>query len=233
MLNNDEVVAIIPARGGSKRLPRKNVLPISGKPCIAWTIEAAINSKFIDHIVVSTDDEETKMIGRMHSDIHIVDRPAELGTDSSTSVDVVSHVLEDKKTTLKNASWLILLQPTSPLRTVEDIDAAFELVDQKHAQGAISVCQVSHPREWIAHAKPGESLKEYFLGTDLGGRVQDFPKAYTINGAIYIIRIDLFMREKTFFADSAILAYDMDRSKSVDIDDEFDFKLAEYLLGTN
>ena len=233
MLNNDEVVAIIPARSGSKRLPRKNVLAIADKPCITWTIEAAINSKFIDHVVVSTDDEEIKQIGRTYREIYVVDRPDELATDSSTSVDVVSHVLEDKKTTLKNASWLILLQPTSPLRTAEDIDAAFELVNQKNAQGAISVCQVSHPREWIAHAKPGESLKEFFLGTDLGGRAQDFPKAYTINGAIYIIRIELFMREKTFFADSAIVAYDMDRSKSVDIDDEFDFKLAEFLLRTN
>ncbi len=233
MLNEDEVVAIIPARGGSKRLPKKNLLPIAGKSCISWTIEAAIDSKYTDHIVVSTDDDETKKIGRQHEGVHIIDRPSELATDTSTSVDVVLHALENKKSIVGNASWLILLQPTSPLRRADDIDAAFQMVDQKNAEGAISVCQVSHPREWITQAKPGESLNKNVRSTVLTEKAQEFPKVYSVNGAIYIIRIELFRREKTFFANGDILAYEMDRSKSVDIDDEFDFKLAEFLLGKN
>ena len=233
MLNKEKVLAIIPARGGSKRLPRKNVLTLAGKPCISWTIEAALESEYIDDIVVSTDDPETKSIARGHRGIEVVDRPRSLALDSTRTVDVVFHVLETYKFKTIDYQWFILLQPTSPLRTSSDIDAAFDLIRTRNAMGAVGICATPHPREWIASTTPGQSLDEFFRSTALNESSTVLPKSYTVNGAIYILRITLFSKEKTFFPFAHILGYEMGRHRSVDIDNKFDFDFASYLLNNS
>ena len=127
MINNKRVVAIIPARGGSKRLPRKNVLPLAGKPLIVWSIEAALASVYIDKTIVSTDDAEIAEISRIAGASVPFMRPPELASDTATSADVVMHALDYLDSQNDHYYYSVLLQPTSPLRTNTDIDAALEL----------------------------------------------------------------------------------------------------------
>ncbi|MBC8555357.1 MAG: acylneuraminate cytidylyltransferase family protein, partial [Candidatus Brocadiales bacterium] len=144
MINNKRILAIIPARGGSKRLPRKNILDLAGKPPIAWSIEAALGSKYIDRVIVSTDDEEIAGISRKYgADVPFM-RPNKLATDESSSVDVVLHVINTLKEKGRESEYIMLLQPTSPLRTMENIDEAVELLQSSSSDAVISVCEAEH-----------------------------------------------------------------------------------------
>jgi len=218
-------LAIIPARGGSKRLPNKNILDLNGKPLIAWSIEAAKKSKFIDEIVISSDSEEILEIAKKY-DVNIIKRPDELATDTASSIDVVKHVIEN----YPGYEYIVLLQPTSPLRTEKHINKAIELLEKKKADAVISVCEMDHSPLW-SNTLPESLSMENFLREDVKNkRSQDLPKYYRLNGAIYICKIDKFLEKNTFFLDKNIYAYIMDKKSSVDIDDEIDFKLAEVLL---
>ena len=130
MIGQQRLLAIIPARGGSKRLPRKNILDLSGKPLIAWTIEAALNSKYIDRIVVSTDDQEIANISIKHGAEVPFLRPKSLATDDASSIDTVINVLGEIEIIDQHYEYIVLLQPTSPLRTEIDIDKAIELLEK-------------------------------------------------------------------------------------------------------
>ena len=140
--SNKEIMAIIPARGGSKSIPRKNIVPLGGKPLIAWSIEAALGSKFITRTVVSSDDEEILKVAETHG-AEVLRRPAELATDKATSEPVILHVLDHF---LKHEKYepdlVIYLQPTSPLRTTDDIDGAIRVFHQKEADALISVYEI-------------------------------------------------------------------------------------------
>ena len=129
-------LAIIPARGGSKRLPRKNVLELAGKPLIAWTIEASLNSPYIDKTLVSSDDDEILSVAK-HCSAETIKRPAALASDTSSSFDAIKHAIESST---QHFDYVVLLQPTSPLRNEKLITAAIELLDQKKADAIISVC---------------------------------------------------------------------------------------------
>ena len=218
-------LAIIPARGGSKRLPNKNILDLNGKPLIAWSIEAAKKSKYIDKIVVSSDSEEILKIAKKY-DVNIIKRPDELATDTASSIDVVKHVIKN----YPGYEYIVLLQPTSPLRTEKHIDEAIELLERKKADAVISVCEMDHSPLW-SNILPENLSMENFLREDVKNkRSQDLPKYYRLNGAIYICKTDKFLEKNTFFLDQNIYAYVMDRKSSVDIDNEIDFKLVEVLL---
>ncbi|MEM0333672.1 MAG: acylneuraminate cytidylyltransferase family protein [Candidatus Aenigmatarchaeota archaeon] len=226
MIDGKKVLAIIPARGGSKRLPKKNILPLAGKPLIAWTIEAAKKSKYIDKIVVSSDDGEILNISKQYG-VDLIERPDILASDTAKTVDVVWHVIQMLN---QYYEYIILLQPTSPLRINKHIDESIEILYTRKADAVISVCEVEHPIEWCNILPKDLSLKNFISDDVINKRSQDLPKRYRLNGAIYIVRTEKFLEEKTFFLKDNIYAYIMSREDSIDIDDYIDFKLAEVIL---
>lgn len=229
MLNGKSFLAIIPARGGSKRLPRKNVLDLVGKPLIAWTIEAAKQSKYIDKILVSSDDAEILQIaGDLRVDT--IKRPKELASDTATTVAVIEHVLQQN---FGKFDFIVLLQPTSPLRNARHIDEAIELLAQKNADAIISVCETEHSPLWT-NTLPEDGSMNFFLSSEIKNkRSQDLPQYFRLNGAIYICSVDKLNECQTLLIDKNSYAYKMTLSDSVDIDTQLDFNIAEIQLNTN
>ena len=219
-------IAIIPARGGSKRLPNKNILDFCGKPLIRWTIDYALGCKSISKVLVSSENDEILNLSSI-KDVDIVKRPHQLSLDDSTTISVVLDLLKYKK--FSNYDYVVLLQPTSPLRTTHHIIKAIELLELKKADGIISV---SKSKEYPEHMNTlSKSLKMHnFIDKQTALiRTQDLPTYYRLNGAICITRITSLIREKTFFLEKNIYAYVMPKDASIDIDDIDDFRYAEYL----
>ncbi|MEE9409079.1 MAG: acylneuraminate cytidylyltransferase family protein [Polaribacter sp.] len=214
-----KVLAIIPARGGSKGIPRKNVVNFLGKPLIQWSIEAALKSKVITDIAVSSDDDDILQEAKKNDSIIAIKRPLELAQDSSRTEPVLAHVLETLKP--ENYDYLILLQPTSPLRTFEDIDLAFSILKDAKADSLISVCSLGyHPYKSFKVDENG--FLEGIINNDFPfSPRQELPITYRANGAIYIIRIKSFLKNKSLLTDKTI-HFKMNIEKSLDIDTEAD-----------
>lgn len=229
--NKKDFLGIITARGGSKRLPRKNVLDLAGKHLIGWTIEAALKAKYIDEVIVSTENKKIADISKAYGANVPFMRPEELSTDSAHPFEAVKHAvnyyINERK---KEFEYVILLHPTAPLRDEYDIDKAVEFLYSKKADAVISVCETGHPPLWSNTLPENLSMKD-FLRNDLKGKMaQDLPKYYRLNGAIYICKTKRLLQEGTFFLKDNIFAFLMDVGKSVDIDSLIDFKLAETLI---
>ncbi|RYU67840.1 acylneuraminate cytidylyltransferase family protein [Aliivibrio finisterrensis] len=226
MINNKKVMAIIPARGGSKRLPRKNVLPLKGKPLIGWTIEAAQQSKYIDTVFVSTDDQEIAEVAKQFGvDVPEL-RPEYLASDIATTQSVIFYTLE---TFGKDVDVALILQPTSPLRTAKHIDEAIEMLINKNAESIVSVTPCEHPPQW-ANTLPSDGSMGEFLRPEAFQRSQDLGEPYRLNGAIYVYdTIQLKERGEMLYTDKTF-AYVMENKKSVDIDTQLDFEYAEFLI---
>ena len=219
------ILAVIPARGGSKGLPRKNILELNGKPLIAWTIESSLKSKYITDTYISSDDNEILEVSKKYG-AKVLKRPDNLATDISNSEVVVNHAIEELKKQNKIYDFIILLQPTSPLRDKKDIDEAFEILFEKNATALISVKEEDNKilKAFIDNKDgfvDGISNNKYPFT-----RRQDLPKVYMSNGAIYIIKIDEFLKNKSFWTDKTI-KFIMDDIKSMDIDKQEDFKRVE------
>lgn len=231
MYKNKTFIGIIPARIGSKRLPKKNILNLAGKPLIFWTIEAGLTSEYLDEIIVSTDSAEIKEIGEKYGANVPFLRPKELATDIASSFDVVIHAIEFYQNEFKKTfDYIVLLQPTSPLRNSNHIDDAIRLLDSKHADAIISVCEMRHTPLW-ANTLPEDLSMVNFLRKDIKNkRSQDLPEYYRLNGAIYIAKRERLLEEETFFLKKNIFAFIMPEKNSIDIDKEFDFKLAEFII---
>lgn len=222
---NKKYLAIIPARGGSKRLPRKNILPLADKPLIGWTIEAALNCDAINKIVVSSDDNEILAVANSYK-VNALKRPEYLATDTATSFDAIKHAIENND----GYEYVVLLQPTSPLRTAKHLQEAIQLLEEKQADAVISVCETEHSPLW-ANSLPEDKNMQGFLREELlNTRSQDLPTYYRLNGAIYICKTDKLLEAGSFFLKENIYAYVMDAESSVDIDTEIDFKWAEFLV---
>lgn len=228
------ILAVVPARGGSKGLPGKNIKPLAGKPMIAWTIDAARQSvvPFSD-IVVSTDDLDIKQVSEAAGASVPFMRPAELAGDDASSLSVMKHAVSEMES-LRSISydWVVLLQPTSPLRSAGDIDAVMDLMqaDEGRNDSVISVVERpgEHPR--LAKYEDGGLLKP-FIGDELEGvRRQDcVPPVVFNNGAIYATRRAVLMEMDAILGVRA-MAYLMPKERSVDVDDMVDFALAETLI---
>jgi CMP-N-acetylneuraminic acid synthetase len=225
MLQDKTFLAVIPARGGSKRLPKKNVLPLAGKPLIAWSIEAAKKSKYIDEIVVTSDDKTILSLSEQYS-TKTINRPDELAGDTTSSIDVIKHALKK----FSDYDYIILLQPTSPLRTAKHIDEAIELLVQKNADAIISVCETEHSPLWSNTLDDDKDMSGFLDQKLLNLRSQDLKKYYRLNGAIYIIEREKLLKESTFFLKKNIYAYIMEQKESVDIDTQLDFDFATFLM---
>jgi N-acylneuraminate cytidylyltransferase len=221
------IIAIVPARGGSKGIPQKNIRLIAGKPLIYYTIRASQKSKYIHHTVVSTDDDEVMSIS-LAEGATVIKRPAELSSDSSPTMDAILHTLEQCKLQGMHPEIVVLLQPTSPLRTSSDIDAALELFMQSECDSVISVVEVNHPPQWNLVIEESY-LQPIFDQKYLKMRRQDLPKTYLPNGAIYIASTETLKINHSFYC-RKIKPYIMPPKKSVDIDSEFDLFLAEALM---
>jgi N-acylneuraminate cytidylyltransferase len=214
-----KVIAIIPARGGSKGILKKNLVNFLGKPLLEWSIEAALNSKYITEVVVSSDDEDILRISQKYMNVISIKRPEELAQDTSRTEPVLAHVIECLKDTMFD--YLILLQPTSPLRKSDDIDEAFNKLLASPANSLISVCSNDyHPYKSLRINNQGflEGIinNEYpFLPR------QELPQTYSANGAIYIIKVKEFIKNHSLIT-SKTLHFKMSVERSLDIDSKID-----------
>ena len=229
VISNKNVLAIIPARGGSKRLPNKNILDIGGKPMISWTIEASLKSKYIDQVYVSSEDENIIQIST-NSGSKIIKRPEILANDEASTLSVLNHAISKIDTQFE---YIILLQPTSPLRNHVHIDEALELIIKEKANAVISVCKTNHSPQW-SNMLPENGNMDNFIDQKIKDkRSQDLDQYYRINGAIYIYKINELIDQQTLFLNKKTFAYVMERNCSVDIDTRIDFELCSILLTSN
>ncbi|PMM98544.1 CMP-N-acetlyneuraminic acid synthetase [Vibrio splendidus] len=226
MIDTKKVLAIIPARGGSKRLPRKNVLPLAGKPLIGWSIDAAKNSKYIDQIFVSTDDKEIADVSSLFG-IDVPElRPDHLASDTATTESVLTYTLEQFG---KDVDIIVLLQPTSPLRTAQHIDEALDLFIKKQAFSVVSVTPCEHPPLW-ANTLPEDGTMGDFIRPEALKRSQDCGDFFRFNGAIYIFDVQKFMEYGEIRYTEESFAYLMENRVSFDIDQQLDFELTEFFM---
>ena len=218
--------AIVPARKGSTRLAGKNMLDLAGKPLVQWTIKAALASKKIEHVVVTSDDDRVLSLAK-EMGVGTIRRPDRLADNTATTYSAVEHALYEMDVL---PEFTILLQPTSPLRFATHIDEAIDLLEMKGADGIVSVTETEHSPLWSNTLPPDGHMKGFLRKEILNKRGQDLPRYYRLNGAIYILDTEVLLREKSFFPDQGVYAYIMDRTSSIDIDDRIDFLMAEILL---
>jgi CMP-N,N'-diacetyllegionaminic acid synthase len=220
------VLALIPARGGSKGLPGKNIRPLKGRPLIGWSIEAALASRYVSRVVVSSDDEEILAVARDQGAETPFRRPASLAGDDTPSMDVVLHALDQ----LGGFEWIVLLQPTSPLRQAVDIDAAIEQCLNTAAPACVSVCDAPASPWWMFQIGDRGGMRSFLPAEQRPVRRQDLPDLYALNGAVYVAKTE-WLRQSLSFLTEETVAHVMPRERSVDIDTLFDFRLAECVLG--
>ena len=223
-----KIIAIIPARGNSKRLKNKNMLKLNGKPLIYHTIKAAIKSKLIDEIFVSTECNKIKTYVES-LDIKVIDRPKSLSKDKSQNNDVVLHSINYLEKMSKIVDIILLLQVTSPFRNEKHIDESLKLFfKHRKYNSCLSGCEVKyHPAKMIELSN--NQISPYTNDVEFDARTQDLKKIYQQNGAIYIAKRDAFIKNKTFFSRPCLL-YKMDQKCSIDIDDEFDLGFANFFI---
>ena len=221
------MIAIIPARGGSKGLPGKNVRPLLGKPLIAYTIECAKAAQSIDRVVVSTDDPKIAEIAQEFGAEVPFLRPAELATDTAKAIDNYIYTVDrlSREDNIAIDAFIVLL-PTSPLRKSQDINCAVDMFLERNADSVISYTPETHPISWHKYLNTDCAFEDIFKDS-LANR-QELRVSYYPNGAIYVFR-SAMIREGRYYTDKSY-AYVMPRNRSVDIDSVEDFEYAEYLL---
>ena len=221
-------LAVIPARSGSKGLKNKNIRMFAGKPLMAYTIESAINSNQFKCVHVSTDSLKYADIARQYgADVPFL-RSEKLSTDEAGTWDTVRFVINEYLRLGNEFDTVTVLQPTSPLRTTGDIIAAFHIFEKKGAEAVVSVCETEY-LPLLCNVLPENGSLNNFVDLNIVGRRQQSQQFYRINGAIYIQRIDLLMRKGELYGEKSF-AYIMAKGSSIDIDDDYDFTIAELLL---
>jgi CMP-N-acetylneuraminic acid synthetase len=224
------ILGIVPARGGSKAIVRKNLALLANKPLLAWTVEVALESASLDRLIISTDDPEIADVGKkLGAEIPFL-RPAELATDTSTSMDVILHAVRwfaDNKN--YRPEYVLLLQPTSPLRTVTDIRESIKLALAKHADSVVSVCETHQHPLWMKSVNEEGRLVNLYPQPPAPTRRQDLPSLFALNGAIYLVLRTFLLSERTFISDRTY-AYVMPENRSLDVDTPWDLYLANLIL---
>lgn len=229
MYRNKKIFGLIPARSSSKGLRHKNIKELCGKPLIVWTIEEALKSRYLDRVIVSTDDREIAKISLAHGAYVPFIRPKSLSKDDTEMVNVVLHAVDFLKKEGEIYDLVVLLQPTSPLRKVEDIDNCIKLLFKNRAKAIVSICKTEcHPYKMYSLSPSGIMKNIVAFKTRKRNR-QLLPIFYRENGAIYIAHINYLEQKKSFFGKETS-GYIMPQNRSVDIDSEIDLKLAEVLI---
>ncbi len=221
-------LGIITARSGSKGIKDKNIKLLDGKPLMAYTIESALQSGYIDEVMVSTDSDIYAAIAREFGANVPFLRSNMNSTDTAKSIDVVIEVLDEYENRNQCFDNIVLLQPTSPLRTKKNLDEAFQLLYEKNADSVVSVCECEHNPLFSNTLSEDLSLFNFVKSENLLRR-QDIKKFYRLNGAIYISKVNILREIGSFYGKNSF-AYIMGQQESVDIDTELDFKYAEFLI---
>lgn len=228
MIKSKKIVALIPARGGSKSIPQKNIVNLCGKPLIAWTIELALKIPEIDRVIVSTDCNDISKVAKKYgAEIHI--RPAEYAQDHSLPIDTVRHVLQELKAEDYDVDYLVFLEPTAPLRSVNDVQNSIYLINEKKLDSVATYTEATlNPhRAWrINDAHPEIFIK----GAIPWLPRQELPKAYQLNGAVYVMKVSSINQNSIGMIVGETGAVIMPKERSVDIDDSIDLIVAETLL---
>lgn len=221
------MIAIVPARGGSKGLPGKNIRPLNGKPLIAYTIEEALKAAHVQEVIISTDDPEISEIAVSYGAVCPFMRPAELAKDESLAIDTYLYTVGRlEKEFGKQIANVVILLPTSPLRVAADIDGAISLFGEKNADSVVSFTKEAHPIAW--HKYLDSEQKIHSIYEELLGNRQEFRESYYPNGSVYVFNMDL-LRQRKYYSDKSF-AYIMPAERSVDIDSLLDFYYAEFLI---
>ena len=226
MIKAKKVLAIIPARGGSKGVLRKNIRLVGGKPLLARTVESAKASKFIDRLILSSDDNEIIESAKKFGCEVPFKRPKALSTDSAGSIGVVKHAIKNIQ---ERYDYIVLLQVTSPLRMTEDIDACIKLCVENAASSAVSVTKIEKSPYWFYRINKEFRMSPFLSVKDIPSRRQDSELLYELNGAVYVIDTDKIGECDSFMFDDTC-AYEMPQNRSLDIDTELDFKILDKLL---
>ena len=225
-----QVLGIIPARGGSKGIPHKNITLLAGKPLIAWTIQAAQSSLLLNRVIVSTDDNEIALVAKQCGAEVPFLRPAELAEDDTPGMAPILHAVEWLEENEKYVPDLVMcLQPTSPLRSAEDIDAAIELAEHKNADAVVSVMPVDHHPDWMRCVDADGRLIDFSTNDDHATRRQDLPPVYALNGALYLGTRKVLVEQESWYTDKTF-AYIMPPERSLDIDTPWHLRLADLIL---
>jgi CMP-N,N'-diacetyllegionaminic acid synthase len=224
MIKEQKILAVIPARGGSKGVLNKNIRMVAGKPLLAWTIEAAHNSKYIDRTILSSDDPEIIRVAEEWSCEVPFIRPSDLAQDDTPGFQPVLHAVE----AIPGYDFVILLQPTSPLRSVEDIDQAIELCFESNLESLVSVVEPEKSPYWMYNLNEKEEMRILIEKKDIYFR-QQLSRVYAVNGAIFLNKISHLKKNLTIIS-SVSHIYIMPKERSLDVDTEFDLKIANYLL---
>lgn len=223
MYGQHKILAVIPARGGSKGVPRKNIRALNGKPLIAWTIEQAAQSCYIDRVIVSSEDEEICQVAKQSgAEIPFV-RPAELASDTASGVDVLCHAVENAGA---DYDYVVLLQPTSPLRESTDIDAAIEYCVEQAVTSVVSLAEATKSPYWMYQMNEGGELTPFV--ENAAANRQELPQSYALNGAVYVLEVARLLASRKIL-DEQTLGYVMPAERSYDIDNETDFLICEFL----
>ena len=218
------LLALIPARGGSKGIPRKNILDFCGKPLLQWSIDAALVAPSVDQVVVSTDDPEIAELALAGGAEVPFLRPAELASDTASGIQPVLHALD----LLPHVSDVLLLQPTSPLRISSDIESIIALRQQMFSESAVSLTNNAKHPSWSFSLRNNQTIERVFMSDSVHCR-QQLPPTYLVNGALYLASREFLLREKTFITDDTV-GYIMPLERSVDIDTPLDWQFAEFLV---
>ncbi len=231
MIHGKSVIGIIPARGNSKGLPRKNITDLCGKPLIAWTIEAAKNSKYLDEIVVTTDCAEIAQTAKKFGALIPFLRPKELATDESPTIEALEHtIIFYKENFGKSFDYVAVLEPTSPLREADDIDQALEMLVNQNADSIVGICRTesSHPA-FLVQKTPEGRLQYLSDEKTRASRRQELCDFYFFEGTIYISKTNILLKKRTFYHENA-LGYEVPKWKAPEIDDIWDFITIEAIM---
>lgn len=219
------VLAIIPARGGSKGIPRKNIKALASRSLISWTIESAKQALCIDRTIVSTEDKEIASVAcELGADVPFM-RPAELATDDTPGIAPVLHAISQ----LPGYDWVLLLQPTSPLRSTEDIDGIWQFCQERGAPSAVSVCEVGKHPYLMYLCNSSQRLEPFIKGRPNVTQRQNLQPVYALNGALYLARTDWLLEQQDFIGPET-LGYIMPPERSVDLDTPLDWRWVEFLI---
>ena len=223
-------LAVIPARGASKSIPRKNIAMVGGKPLLAWTVLAAKGSPALDRIIVSTDDAEIAEVAKAWGAEVPFTRPLELGRDDTPGIEPILHAVHWlAQQENYNPDYVMVLQPTSPLRTTQDIEAAIQLALKKDADSVLSVSPARQHPYWMKWITPDGRLVDFIPLGRRYVRRQDLPEVYALNGAIYLIRRQVLLEKQSWYTPRTY-AYIMPPERSLDIDTPWDLYIANLIL---
>lgn len=229
MYRNNKILAVIPARGGSKGVKRKNIRKVAGKPLIAWTIEAARKSKYLDRVVLSSEDSEIISVARKWGCEVPFIRPKSLARDRTPGIAPVLHAV---RILPEKFDFVVLLQPTSPLRTTADIDSCIKQCISGGHQSCVSVTEPEKSPFWMFLVDKNSRIKPLLRIKKIPGRRQELPNVYALNGAVYIAKSSFLVENEAFVA-FGTSGYVMPRERSLDIDSELDLKFVDFLMRNN